>query len=367
MQKNLIKNTPVIILCGGKGTRILEETKKIPKPMIKLDRYPLIYHIIRIYMKFGCKNFILATGYKHKIIHNYFTKNLPKNLKQKTKVTTDNRSTVVNFKNFAIRLYNTGLNTNTGARLLKCKKFLKKKKFFMVTYGDGLANIKINKIFNKLSKTNKVGILTAVNPVEKFGILKIKKNTVINFSEKKQDKNKWINAGFFIFRNSFIKYLDKYTYLEFGVYKGTSVNFFSNYVNKIYGFDSFEGLKEDWVGSIRPKKDFNLNKKLPKLNQNVIPVTGWVQDTLDDFLKENNPKINFVNMDVVTYETSKFVLSKIKPYLVNNSIILFNELYNFSGWDVGEYKAFQEVFNEKEYKFKAFSKYEHQVVIKIQI
>jgi len=160
---------------------------------------------------------------------------------------------------------------------------------------------------------------------------------------------------------------NKYTYLEFGVYKGTSVNFFSNYVNKIYGFDSFEGLKEDWVGSIRPKKDFNLNKKLPKLNQNVIPVTGWVQDTLDDFLKENNPKINFVNMDVVTYETSKFVLSKIKPYLINNSIILFNELYNFSGWDVGEYKAFQEVFNEKEYKFKAFSKYGHQVVIKIQI
>jgi len=160
---------------------------------------------------------------------------------------------------------------------------------------------------------------------------------------------------------------NKYTYLEFGVFSGTSINFFSNHVARIYGFESFEGLKEDGAGYIRPKKDFNLNKKVPKLNQNVVPVIGWVQDTLDDFLNENNPKINFVNMDLTTYESSKFVLSKIKPYLINDAIILFNELYNFVGWDVGEYKALQEVFNENEYKFKAFSKYTHEVVIQIKI
>jgi len=155
-------------------------------------------------------------------------------------------------------------------------------------------------------------------------------------------------------------------YLEFGVYKGNSINFFSKYVKKIYGFDSFEGLNEDWAGYIRPKKDFNSNKKIPKLNKNVVLVNGLAQNTLDNFLKENNPKINFVNMDMYTYETSRFILSKIKPYLIDNSVILFNHLYNFPAWDVGEYKALQEIFKKEEYEFKAFSKYEQQVVVQIK-
>tara|TARA_B110000305_G_C19123940_1_gene485643 strand:- start:295 stop:720 length:426 start_codon:yes stop_codon:yes gene_type:complete len=87
------------------------------------------------------------------------------------------------------------------------------------------------------------------------------------------------------------------------------------------------------------KKYFKTSKKIPKLNKNVVLVNGLAQNTLDNFLKENNPKINFVNMDMYTYETSRFILSKIKPYLIDNSVILFNHLYNFPAWDVGEYKA----------------------------
>ena len=158
-----------------------------------------------------------------------------------------------------------------------------------------------------------------------------------------------------------------YFYIEFGVFSGTSINFFSKNLNnkKIYGFDSFEGLKEDWVGTSVPKGTFNLNKKIPKLENNVVPIAGWIQDTLPIFLKEKNPKINFVHMDVDTYESSKFILEAIKPNLVKGAIILFDELYNFEGWDVGEYKALREVFNDNEYKFLSFATDSSQVVIKI--
>ena len=159
---------------------------------------------------------------------------------------------------------------------------------------------------------------------------------------------------------------NKKFYLEFGVYAGNTINFFSNYLSTIYGFDSFEGLREDWVGiSNHPKGTFNLNKKLPKLNKNVIPVVGWVQDTLVAFLEKNKPEINFVHMDMDTYETTKFVLTKIKPYLVKNCIIAFDELYNYSGWEVGEYKALKETFNDNEYRYVCFCLNGHQAAIKI--
>ena len=155
-------------------------------------------------------------------------------------------------------------------------------------------------------------------------------------------------------------------YLEFGVFSGTSINFFSKNINKnIYGFDSFEGLKEDWLGTSVTKGTFDLKKKIPKLNSNVVPISGWVQDTLPKFLDEKKPKINFVHMDIDTYESSKFVLENIKPFLIKGAIILFDELYNFEGWDVGEYKALTEVFDEKDYSFVSFSTDTAQAAIKI--
>ena len=154
-------------------------------------------------------------------------------------------------------------------------------------------------------------------------------------------------------------------YLEFGVYKGNSANFFSEYVNKLYAFDSFEGLREDWVGVGLPKDHFNLDKKIPKLNKNIEPIVGFIQDTLEDFLKKHNPKINFAHMDMDTYESTKYALEKLKPYLIKDSIILFDELYNFSGWRNGEYKALQETFDESEYKFRAFATNGKQVVIQL--
>jgi hypothetical protein len=154
-------------------------------------------------------------------------------------------------------------------------------------------------------------------------------------------------------------------YLEFGVHKGKSINFLSKLIKDkiIYGFDSFEGLKEDWKGTQATKGTFNLNGKIPSLNKNVSPIKGWIQDTLPIFL-ERSENINFVHIDVDTYDTSNFILKTIKPFLNNGAIILFDELYNCIGWEENEYKALIENFNEKEYDYLAFSKEGSQVLIK---
>jgi hypothetical protein len=155
-------------------------------------------------------------------------------------------------------------------------------------------------------------------------------------------------------------------YLEFGVNKGDSSNFFSKYVNKLYAFDSFEGLEEDWAGTHSAKGRLNHNREVPKLNSNIEPIVGWVEDTLEDFLKKHSPKINFVHLDMDTFTPTKFTLMKLKPYLLNNAIIIFDELYNFPGWKNGEFKALTEVFDEKEYEYRAFNLRGKQVVIQIK-
>ena len=155
-------------------------------------------------------------------------------------------------------------------------------------------------------------------------------------------------------------------YLEFGVFNGNSINLLSRHLKtKIYGFDSFVGLKEDWEGNYWSKGSMDLKGKIPDLNKNVIPIKGWVQDTLPKFLNEKKPSINFVHMDMDTYVISKFILSNLKPFLNKTCIIAFDDFYNFAGWDVGEFKAFMETFNENEYKFIAFSKFGRQAAIQI--
>ena len=119
-------------------------------------------------------------------------------------------------------------------------------------------------------------------------------------------------------------------YLEFGVFKGESANFFSKYVKKYYAFDNFQGYREDRANTsavLRSRDDFNLQGKLPKLNSNVEPVVGWVEDTLEEFLKTHNPKINFVHLDINLYKSTKFVC-KNQILKVCNSNTHFSKLYN---------------------------------------
>jgi len=158
-------------------------------------------------------------------------------------------------------------------------------------------------------------------------------------------------------------------FLEFGVYKGDSINLFGDFLlqhgKEIYGFDSFEGLEEEWnMNDYNPIGRFSLNKKSPKVLKNVTLIKGKVQNTLEDFLKDKkDKKIIFAHMDMDTYTPTKYAINKIKPFLQKGSVILFDEFYGFPNWKLHEYKAFTEVFNEKEYKYIAFC--ESEVAVEI--
>ena len=158
----------------------------------------------------------------------------------------------------------------------------------------------------------------------------------------------------------------KMIYLEFGVHTGVSAKFFSKYVKKLYGFDSFEGLSENINGGFdQPKGTFNLDRQIPYVNKNVELVIGLVEKTLDDFLIKHNSKINFIHLDLNSHEATKFVLSKIKPYLAKGGIIIIDEFHNYPGWKVGDFKAFTETFNENEYFFQSFNLTGSQAVVRI--
>ena len=175
----------IIILCGGLGTRLGLETKMTPKPMVKIGGKPILEHIINIYKKYGFKHFILALGYKGKIIREYFK------------------------NNSNIKCVNTGLKSNTGARLYKLKKYFDDKENFMLTYGDGLSNQNIKKLLNFHIKHKKIGTITAVRPPARFGEIIIKKNILVDkFQEKPRVSSSWINGGFFVFNYKIFKYIN---------------------------------------------------------------------------------------------------------------------------------------------------------------
>ena len=183
----------VVILAGGFGTRISEYTKKIPKPMVKINNLPILVHIMRHYYRYGFDNFIIALGYKGKLIKEYFNK---KKFPWKT------------------TLVDTGNKTMTGGRLKRLSKYLDKETF-MLTYGDGLSNVNLKKLYFFHKKSKRMITLTAVRPPARFGALKIKGNLVKYFKEKSKLDEGWINGGFFVVEPKFLKYIknDK-TFLE---------------------------------------------------------------------------------------------------------------------------------------------------------
>ena len=189
----------VIILAGGRGTRISEFTKTIPKPMIKIGHKPILIHIINHYLKYGHKDFYIAMGYKNNVIKNYFKnfKNLDKKFIYK----------INNIKVF-ITLSFTGNNVLTGGRIKRMSKFIEKNEDFMFTYGDGISNVNISKLVNFHKKKKKLITVTAVRPPARFGELKMKNFLVTDFKEKPQTGGGWINGGFFVTNQKFLNYIN---------------------------------------------------------------------------------------------------------------------------------------------------------------
>tara|TARA_B100000963_G_scaffold357990_1_gene381498 strand:+ start:1158 stop:1883 length:726 start_codon:yes stop_codon:yes gene_type:complete len=183
-----------VFLAGGMGTRLSEETHKIPKPMIKVGKYPILFHIMKHYSNYNFKKFIVCGGYKFDYIKSVFKKN--KNLLNKKKL------------NWDVNVINTGLRTQTGARIKKIKKYLKDENLFFMTYGDGVTNVNIKKLLQFHKKHKKIATLTAVRPLPRFGNIKLNKNKVSSFSEKDKLQEGWINGGFFVLNRKVFDYID---------------------------------------------------------------------------------------------------------------------------------------------------------------
>ena len=183
----------VVILAGGFGTRLSEYTKTRPKPMIQVGGKPILLHIMKLYAKYGFKDFYIALGYKGEIIKKFFKKK---------------------FFNWDINLIDTGKNTMTGGRLKRLEKFIGNETF-MMTYGDGLSNINLKKLLKFHKKNKKLVTLTAVRPPARFGALKLKGKKVSYFKEKSKLDEGWINGGFFVMEPEFLKFIkNDNTYLE---------------------------------------------------------------------------------------------------------------------------------------------------------
>ena len=187
-----------IILAGGKGTRISEYTKVIPKTMIRIQNKPILIHIIKHYSKFGFKDFYIALGYRKNVVLNYF-KNFKK-IDKPFNFTLDK-------KKISITLSDTGENTFTGGRLKRMRKFINKSEDFMFTYGDGVSNVNLKKLSNFHKKNRKMVTVTAVRPPARFGEIILKKNIVATFKEKPQVKSGWINGGFFVAKYQFFEFI----------------------------------------------------------------------------------------------------------------------------------------------------------------
>ena len=179
----------VVILAGGFGTRLSEETDLIPKPMVRIGDIPILHHIIDFYARFGHKDFVIALGYKADVIVDYFEVNKNSEL--------------------TIKLVDTGLETSTGGRIKKLKDILDDE--FMLTYGDGLSNVNINELLDHHRRFGKIATVTAVRPPARFGTIEISNGIVTKFAEKDPQDAGWINGGFFCLNKKVCDYISNFT------------------------------------------------------------------------------------------------------------------------------------------------------------
>ncbi len=198
----------VLILAGGMGTRLAEETSVIPKPMVEIGGYPILWHIMKIYSQYGYNDFIILLGYKGYIIKEYFanyflhSSDVTFNLKENTMTIHEQHCEPWN-----VTLIETGLNTQTGGRVLRAKKYVGNEPF-MLTYGDGVSDIDISELVKFHTTHGRIGTLTSVQPEGRYGAVDCIDNGMItSFIEKPKGDGSWINAGFFVFQPEFFDYI----------------------------------------------------------------------------------------------------------------------------------------------------------------
>lgn len=198
----------IVLLAGGLGTRLSEETTLRPKPMVEIGGRPILWHIMKIYDHFGFNTFGIAMGYKSEIIKNYFLNyyyqqsDLTINLKSGEVEVHENI-----IENWKVHLADTGATTQTGGRIKRLKDWIGNETF-MLTYGDGVADIDINELLEFHKKQGKLVTLTAVRPPSRFGGLAFSDNLVADFIEKPQIGEGWINGGFFVVEPEALEFIE---------------------------------------------------------------------------------------------------------------------------------------------------------------
>jgi glucose-1-phosphate cytidylyltransferase len=198
-----------VILAGGLGTRISEETHLKPKPMIEIGGKPILWHLMKIYSSHGINDFIVCCGYKGYIIKEYFA-NYFLHMSDVTFDMSNNKMKVhqQNAEPWTVTLVDTGEETQTGGRLKRVASYLKNEKAFCFTYGDGLANVDIAKLIHFHEKHGKLATVTAVQPPGRYGALNRDNDLVTGFVEKPKGDGGWINGGFFVLSPKCIDYID---------------------------------------------------------------------------------------------------------------------------------------------------------------
>jgi glucose-1-phosphate cytidylyltransferase len=200
-----------VILCGGLGTRLREETEFKPKPMVPIGGMPIIWHIMKIYSHYGIKDFVLCLGYKGEMIKEYFlhkelmSHDFTISLKKGSRIVHEGRGEA---EDWNITLADTGMNAMTGARTKRIEKYVDED-VFCLTYGDGVADIDISKLLEFYGKSGTIGTLTGAIPQSRFGMVKTDKSGIVTeFVEKPRLYDDYINGGFYVFGKSFFDYLD---------------------------------------------------------------------------------------------------------------------------------------------------------------
>jgi len=197
-----------VILAGGLGTRISEETHLRPKPMIEIGAKPILWHIMKIYSSYGINDFIICAGYRAYIIKEYFM-NYYMHQSDVTFDIKNNNYTIHNnnSENWKVTIVDTGCNNMTGSRVKQIHKYVQDDEHFCMTYGDGISDINITKSIEFHKSHGKLATVTAVKSSARFGILDIENNKVNSFKEKPNDKHDWINGGFFVLSQKIFNYL----------------------------------------------------------------------------------------------------------------------------------------------------------------
>jgi glucose-1-phosphate cytidylyltransferase len=205
-----LEKPEVVILCGGKGSRLSEETTAKPKPMVEIGNRPILWHIMKIYSFYGYNKFILALGYKGGYIKKYFNDFRITSNDFTLKMHPNNLPEIHNLSDesdWEITFVDTGLETLKGGRIKRIEKYVSSDNFHL-TYGDGVANVNLDKLWEFHKSHNKIGTLTAVRPPSRFGEIVLNNQQVLKFEEKPQLETGFINGGFFIFKKDFFDYVN---------------------------------------------------------------------------------------------------------------------------------------------------------------